>query len=223
MSLFSAFPDDPSLSDPLPTSPLPLLGRWMQEACDGRVQRNPTAMTLATVGEDGDLSARVVLWRRYDEESGFLVFHTNRESRKGEALAERPEAALVMHWDALQRQVRIEGPVTVSPDAESDDYWETRDRAAQIAAAVSAQSRLIRSRDDLLQRLRAEEERYGGEDGPPVPRPPHWGGYRVWCRHVELWVGAEGRAHDRVLWSRALEASGDSFHAADWSRMRLQP
>jgi pyridoxamine 5'-phosphate oxidase len=223
MSLFSALPDDPSLSDPLPTSPLPLLGRWMQEAREGRVQRNPTAMTLATVGDDGDLSARMMLCRAYDEEAGFLVFHTNRESRKGEALSERPEAALVMHWDALQRQVRIEGPVIASPEAESDAYWESRDRAAQIAAAVSAQSRLIRSRDDLLARLHAEEERFGGEAGPPVPRPLHWGGYRVWCRHVELWVGAEGRAHDRVLWSRALEAAGEGFHAGDWSRMRLQP
>lgn len=223
MSLFTALPDDNSLADPLPDSPLPILGRWIQEARDGRVQRNPTAMTLATVGEDGDVSARVVLCRTYDEKEGFLVFHTNRESRKGVAVAERPEAAIVMHWDALQRQVRIEGPVTLSPDDESDAYWATRDRAAQIAAAVSAQSRLLRSRDDLLERLRGEEQRFGGEDGPPVPRPPHWGGYRVWCRHVELWVGAEGRAHDRVLWSRALEPASDSFQAGDWSRMRLQP
>ncbi len=223
MSLFTALPDDPSLTDPLPSSPLPLLGRWIQEACDGRVRRNPTSMTLATIGEDGDLSARVVLCRRYDEEAGYLVFHTNRESRKGVALAEHPKAAVVMHWDSLQRQVRVEGPVTVSPEAESDAYWETRDRAAQVAAAVSAQSRLLQSRGQLLERLRAEEERFGGEGGPPVPRPPHWGGYRVWCRHVELWVGAEGRAHDRVLWSRALETDGNGFRAGDWSRMRLQP
>lgn len=224
MSVFSSdVPQDPSLADPLPESPLPLLERWIDEARLGQVQRNPTAMTVATLGSEGDLSARVVLCRNYDPEQGFVVFYTNRESRKGDALAAHPEAAAVLHWDSLQRQVRIEGPILESPDEESDAYWESRERAAQIAAAASDQSRSVRSREALLERLREAEARFGGTDGPPVPRPAHWGGYRLWIQHVEFWVGAEGRAHDRVLWSRSLEPAEAGFAAGAWQRMRLQP
>lgn len=223
MSSFSDVPQDPSLADPPPESPLSLLERWIDEACAGRVQRNPTAMMLATLGSDGDLSARIVLCRKYDAEQGFVVFHTNRQSRKGDALAGHPHAAAVLHWDALQRQVRIEGPIVESPDAESDAYWQSRERAAQIAAAASDQSRSVRSREALLERLREAEARFGGADGPPVPRPPHWGGYRLWIQHAELWVGAEGRAHDRVLWSRSLQPADGGFDAGRWQRMRLQP
>jgi pyridoxamine 5'-phosphate oxidase len=223
MSLFADVPDDPSLADPLPASPLALLGRWIDEARRGRVQRNPTAMTLATLGPEGDLSARVVLCRHYEPEQGYVVFYSNRESRKGDALAANPRAAAVLHWDALQRQVRLEGPVLPSPDAESDAYWESRERAAQIAAAASDQSRSVPSRQAMLERLREAEVRLGGADGPPVPRPPHWGGYRLWIAHAELWVGADGRAHDRALWSRGLEPAGDGLRGGPWQRMRLQP
>lgn len=223
MSFFAEVPEDPSLADPLPDSPLPLLERWIGEARSGRVQRNPTAMTVATVGPDGDLSARVVLCRGYDAELGFAVFYTNRESRKGDALAANPQAAAVLHWDSLQRQVRLEGPILASPDAESDAYWESRERGAQIAAAASAQSRHVASRSRMLEQLREAEDRLGGAEGPPIPRPPHWGGYRLWIAHAELWVGSVGRAHDRVLWSRGLEPADDGFVASRWQRMRLQP
>jgi pyridoxamine 5'-phosphate oxidase len=223
MSLFADVPHDPSLSDPLPASPLPLVARWIEEARRDRVQRNPTAMTVATVGPEGDLSARVVLCRCYDAEHGFVVFYTNRDSRKGEALAANPRAAAVLHWDSLQRQVRLEGPILESPGAESDAYWASRERSAQIAAATSAQSRHVASRKVMVERLREAEANFGGADGPPVPRPPHWGGYRLWIAHVELWVGSEGRAHDRGLWSRSLERAEGGFAAGPWQHMRLQP
>lgn len=223
MSFFADVPEDASLADPLPASPLPLLERWIDEARSQRVQRNPTAMTVATLGPEGDLSARVVLCRGYDAGQGFVTFYTNRESRKGDALAANPRAAAVLHWDALERQVRIEGPVLLSPDADSDAYWQSRERGAQIAATASAQSRHIRSRGEMLARMRETQERLGGTDGPPIPRPPHWGGYRLWIAHLELWVGSAGRAHDRALWSRHLEPGGEGFRPGPWQRMRLQP
>lgn len=223
MTLFADVPDDPSLADPLPDSPLPLLERWIDEARTRRVQRNPAAMTVATLGPEGDLSARVVLCRGYDSKLGFVTFYTNRESRKGDALAANPRAAAVLHWDVLQRQVRLEGPVLSSPDEDSDAYWESRERGAQIAATASAQSRHVGSRRQMLERFREAEERLGGAGGPPIPRPPHWGGYRLWIRHAELWVGSVGRAHDRVLWSRPLEPGDAGFAPGPWQRMRLQP
>jgi pyridoxamine 5'-phosphate oxidase len=223
MEFFAEVPDDASLADPLPGSPLPLLERWIDEARSQRVQRNPTAMTVATLGPDGDLSARVVLCRGYDAELGFVTFYTNRESRKGDALASNPRAAAVLHWDALERQVRLEGPIVNSPDTDSDAYWQSRDRGAQIAATASAQSRPVLSCHEMLARFREVGERLGGAEGPPIPRPPHWGGYRLWIAHAELWVGSAGRAHDRVLWSRHLEAVPEGFQPGSWQRMRLQP
>lgn len=223
MSFFADVPQDASLADPLPDSPLPLLERWLDEARSRRVQRNPTAMTVATVGPDGDLSARVVLCRGYDAGLGFVTFYTNRGSRKGDALEANPRAAAVLHWDALERQVRLEGPVLVSPDEESDAYWESRERGAQIAAAASDQSRHVASRRVMLERLREAEDRLGGPGGPPIPRPPHWGGYRLWIQHAELWVGSAGRAHDRALWSRHLEPGDAGFLPGAWQHMRLQP
>ena len=212
--------DDPSLSDPLPESPLPLLERWIGEAHEQRGQRNPGAMTLATVGGDGSISARVVLCRGYDPKQGFVVFFTNSNSRKGRALRENPRAAAVFHWDALQRQVRIEGRIGPSPEPESEAYFSSRARPAQFAAWASNQSEPIASRAAFLERLAAEERRFGERE---VPRPPHWIGYRLFIERIELWVGAEGRAHDRAFWSRELNASGDGFLGGDWTVARLQP
>ncbi len=181
-------------------------------------------MTLATADADGRPSARVVLCRGFDEARGFLVFYSNRESAKGRELATRPWAAVTLHWDVLARQARVSGPVVHSPDAESDAYFAGRPRLAQIAASASRQSQPVPSRRALLARLASESERLGGaESGPAVPRPPHWGGYRLWAEQVELWVGAEGRAHDRGRWLRPLSSTPDGFAAGDWKVSRLQP
>ena len=134
----------PALPEPLPPNPLPLIERWIAEAAES--SRSATAMTLATVDPDGRPSARMVICRGFDVEAGWLVFYSDRDSRKGRALAALPRAALVVHWERFERQIRIDGPVTPAPDADADAYWRTRPVDARIAAIASDQSRPIASR-----------------------------------------------------------------------------
>ena len=205
------------LPDPLPADPLPLVETWLAEA--GASIRNATAMTLATVDPDGRPSARMVICRGFDRDAGWFVFYTDRDSPKGHALDRHPHAALVFHWDALERQVRVEGPVVPAPDADSDAYWNTRPPDARIAATASEQSRPIASRAALLAKVTEAARQLGGE----IPRPARWGGYRVWSERVELWAGQPGRVHDRALWTRTLESAGAGFTAGPWRSTRLQP
>ena len=169
-------------------------------------------MALATVAGDGRPSLRLVLCRGIDCGSGSVVFYTNRRSRKGEELAANPFAAATFHWDPLARQARLEGVVEPLPESESDAYFATRPRLSQLAAWASEQSRPLASREALMQRLRETEVRFGSDE--VVPRPPHWGGYRLTADCVELWVGSTGRAHDRAQWRRVGDA---------WTTSRLQP
>ena len=141
------------------------VSRWLQDAFACRQQPNPNSMVLATTSAGGQPSARVVLCKGLVEEPGYLVFYTNYESRKGEELAQRPRAAAVMHWDYLQRQIRITGPVTRSPAAESDAYFASRPWPSRIAAWASEQSRPIGSRADLVAAVAATAQRFG------VPNP----------------------------------------------------
>jgi pyridoxamine 5'-phosphate oxidase len=207
----------PLLPEPLPEEPLGLLDVWLAEATASI--RNAMAMTLATVEPDGRPSARMVICRGFDARAGSLVFYTDRESAKGRALAAHPHAALVFHWDVFERQVRIEGPVTLAPDAESDAYWASRPPEARAAAAASDQSRPIASRADLLARVEIAARCRDGD----VPRPARWGGYRVWAERIELWVGQPARLHDRAAWTRRLTRSGEAFTAGPWAATRLQP
>lgn len=206
------------LPEPLPEEPFALLLGWVAEA--DRSMPGATAMALATVEPDGRPSARMVICRAIDARAGWLGFYTDRESDKGRALAAHPLAALVLHWPALERQVRIEGPVTLAPDADSDAYWESRPLDARLAGVASEQSRPLASRAALLERLEALRRRH--QDGA-VPRPPRWGGYRVWAARVELWVSQPARAHDRALWTRALTRDSEAYRGGAWSRTRLQP
>jgi pyridoxamine 5'-phosphate oxidase len=207
----------PALPEPLPEDPLPLVEEWLAEA--QRTIRNATSMTLATVEPDGRPSARMVICRGFDARAGWFVFYTDRESRKGHALATSPRAALVFHWDVFERQIRVEGPVTLAPDADSDRYWTTRQPDARIAAIASDQSQPIPSRAALLHKVEETARRFG----PAPPRPERWGGYRVWAEQVELWVGQPARVHDRALWTRELERAGEEFKGAPWRATRLQP
>jgi pyridoxamine 5'-phosphate oxidase len=213
----------PGLPDPLPENPLPLVERWIAEASE--LRPNATAMTLATVEPDGRPSARMVICRGFDAEAGWLAFYTDRESPKGSALAAHPRAALVFHWDALERQIRVEGPVTLAPDADSDAYWGSRPVEARIAATTSQQSRPLESRAALLERVQATARRLSDAE---IPRPPRWGGYRVWAERVELWVGQPARLHDRAIWTRSLarhslSQEGDRLAGGPWRATRLQP
>ena len=227
-----------TLPDPLPAEPLQTAAHWLRQAFDEQVQPNPNAMTLATVGADGQPSARIVLCKEIVLPEGYLLFFTNYASRKGAELEARPRAATVFHWDVLHRQVRIEGFVVRSPAAESDDYFASRPWQSRIGAWTSQQSQAVGSRHELLESLKAQARRFGGsaDSGdaglldneaprPHVPRPPHWGGYRLWADTVELWVEGEYRIHDRARWTRRLTAVGhaDHFHATPWHVTRLQP
>lgn len=217
------------LSDPLPAEPLHIFKAWFDEAYAKRVQPNPNAMALATVDAQGRPSARIVLCKDMNlaPDAGYIVFHTNHRGRKGREIAANPHVAVVFHWDDLDRQVRIEGPVTKVPDAESDAYFRSRPIDRRLGAWASDQSEPIESRDALLEKVAAVMARFGvGFDNletVDIPRPPHWGGFRIWAEAVELWVGDSGRIHDRARWTRPLSPRGDGFAPGPWSVQRLQP
>ena len=207
----------PPLPEPLPDTPLPLVDAWLAQA--RQTMRNATSMTLATVDPDGRPSARMVICRGFDAAAGWFVFYTDRDSPKGRALQANPRAALVFHWDALERQIRIEGPVTAAPEEDSDRYWNTRPLDARIAAIASDQSRPIASRAAMLAKIVDAAQRVGAV----AARPPRWGGYRVWAERVELWVGQPARVHDRAVWTRSLESVDVGFSGGPWRATRLQP
>jgi pyridoxamine 5'-phosphate oxidase len=171
----------------------------------------PEAMTLSTATPDGRPSARIVLLRGFDAR-GFCFF-TNYESRKGRELESNPHAALTVHWAALERQVRIEGRVERTTAAESDAYFTSRPSASRIGAWSSPQSAVIADRpalEQLFERFRVEHP-----DDTAIPRPDHWGGYRLVPERIEFWQGRPSRLHDRLRFSR---------EAADtWLIERLAP
>ena len=194
-----------------------LAGDWLAEA--ERTVRGASSMALATVDPDGRPAVRMVISRGFDAEAGWVVFYSDRGSRKGQALDKLPRAAVVFYWEPLSRQIRIEGPVTVAPDADADRYWNTRPRDARIAAIATDQSRPIPSRKVLLARVAEEDARHG----PEPPRPARWIGYRVWAAQVELWVSQPARIHDRAVWTRTLTPGAEGFAGGLWSATRLEP
>jgi pyridoxamine 5'-phosphate oxidase len=195
-----------------PADPLDIFAAWLGEA-EAAEPNDPTAMALATVGEDGMPSCRMVLLKGYDAE-GF-VFYTNYESRKGRQLLATPKAALLFHWKSLRRQVRIEGAVTPVTAAEADAYFASRARQSQIGAWASQQSRPLEGRFELEKRvaLFAAKHAIGA-----VPRPPHWSGFRLTPRHIEFWQDGAFRLHDRLVYTR-----GDPAEGGGWTTQRLYP
>lgn len=177
--------------------PFALFAKWLADAVAAKIVE-PNAMALATASAEGRPTVRIMLLKGLDEHGA--VFFTNYDSRKGEELEENPQAAAVMLWHPLQRQVRIEGAVTRIDPAESDDYFAKRPRGAQLGAVSSPQSQAIASRSELEVHFDSAESRFNGRD---VKRPAHWGGYRIDIHTIEFWQGRENRLHDRLLFGRA--------------------
>ncbi len=219
------------LPDPLPANPLETAALWLQEAWRAADQPNPNAMVLATADPAGQPSARVVLCKEIVAEPGYVAFYSNYLSRKGRELSANNRAALVFHWDAAHRQVRIEGQVSEAPAADSDAYFATRPWQRRIGAWASAQSEPVADREALVAAVVAAAKRFGTPvPGPEdrgalvdaqIPRPPHWGGYHLWVEAIELWVEGESRIHDRGRWTRSLASPGAA--PGPWSFTRLQP
>jgi len=189
-------------------NPIKQFAKWYDEATAAGIAETD-AMTLATATKNGKPSARIVLLKGFDDR-GF-VFFTNYESRKAKDLAENPRACLVAYWLPIKRQVRIEGTVEQISEDESEDYFQTRPLGSRIGAWASDQSEVVESREALEKRYAALSERYG-ED---VPRPPHWGGYRIQPSLIEFWQGRDNRLHDRLRYR--LQADGT------WVIERLGP
>jgi pyridoxamine 5'-phosphate oxidase len=190
------------------TDPFALFDSWFEEARKVEIN-DPEAMALATANAKGQPTVRMVLLKGHGP-AGF-VFYTNEQSAKGDQLAANPHAALLFHWKTLRRQVRIEGAVERVTGAEADAYFASRARDSQLGAWASDQSRPLDTRATFEHRFEATKERFDGQD---VPRPPHWGGYRVVPDRIEFWSDRPHRLHERRLFIR----EGDR-----WSEGLLYP
>lgn len=192
----------------LAIEPLAQFQSWFDNALDSGLPE-PNAMHLSTVSAEGRPSSRIVLLKELDDE-GF-VFYTNYHGKKGRDLAVNPFASLTFFWVDLERQVRIEGKVAKVSGQESDKYFAVRPRGSQIGAWVSHQSEIIPSRDVLEQKQKEYEQNFADQE---VPRPPHWGGYRLVPDRVEFWQGRPSRLHDRLMYN---------LREGEWTVSRLAP
>ncbi|KAJ6685636.1 putative proteinD(P)H-HYDRATE EPIMERASE [Salix purpurea] len=181
------------LEEQVAADPIDQFRKWFDDALAAGL-REPNAMALSTVGKDGKPSSRMVLLKGVDKD-GF-VWYTNYESQKARELSENPQASLLFYWDGLNRQVRVEGPVQKVPEEESEQYFHSRPQGSQIGAIASKQSTIIPGRHILHQTYKELEEKYC--DGSLIPKPKHWGGYRLKPKLFEFWQGQQSRLHDRL-------------------------
>ncbi len=181
---------------------------WLQQALDAKVAE-PNAMSLATVDAKGRPSSRIVLIKELEQRG--ITWYTHYTSKKGQDLIVNPYAALLFFWPELERQVRIEGQVEQVDAAESDAYFNSRPIASRYGAIASEQSKTISSRPELEQRFTQISSQYGEQ----VPRPKHWGGYRLVPDYFEFWQGRASRLHDRIAYTKDSQGS--------WIIQRLQP
>ncbi|HUO57990.1 MAG TPA: pyridoxamine 5'-phosphate oxidase [bacterium] len=203
------YPDRKLLEKTAPANPFRLFHHWFAEAANAKLL-DPHAMALSTVSAGGKPTARMVLLKALDNK-GF-VFFTNYLSRKGKELHQNPAACLLFFWPELGRQIRIEGRAQKVTSKESDDYFKTRPLGSQLSAWASHQSQVVPNREVLEKKMRELGKKYHHR---PVPRPPHWGGYRVLPSAIEFWSGRRNRLHDRLVYRRKGPGG--------WKRERLSP
>jgi len=192
-----------------PSSPVEPAQHWFDHAASVCETPNPLAMALSTVDQEGRPSSRMVLLKGFDDKGA--VFYTNYQSDKAIDICENNVVSLLFHWDDLQRQLRIQGHATKLTEEESDVYFATRDVLSQLGAWASDQSRPLENREILIAKVGELTEKWQDQ---PIPRPEHWGGYRVTLDMVELWEGHDGRLHERIRYSNV---------DGNWSWERLQP
>lgn len=191
-----------------PNSPIETASAWFEHATNTVETPNPLAMTLSTLQTGGMIASRTLLLKGFNEDGA--LFFTNYNSAKALEIEQHEEVAMLFHWDSLQRQIRIQGVATKIDSLESDSYFATRARLSQLGAWASDQSQTLDNRESLLSKVKTFEEKWEGQE---IPRPAHWGGYRVSLRTIEFWEGLEGRLHDRIRYT-----NDDS-----WSWEFLQP
>ncbi len=196
----------------LPTDPFAAFANWLNEAAENSFIVEPNAMVLSTLGDKEHLSTRTVLLKDISE--GGFTFFTNYSSRKAQAIELNPQVTLLFPWFAMERQVSISGFAEKISEVESTEYFATRPWSSQIGAWASAQSAPLASREELEQRFVGASEKW--PEGSSVPKPPHWGGYRVIPISIEFWQGRYSRLHDRLRYER-----GNS--SAEWEITRYYP
>jgi len=192
--------------------PVAIAARWLEEATASEPE-DPNAIALATVDPDGLPNVRMVLLKEIEIGQGAFVFYTNFEGKKGRELAANPQAAFVMHWKSLRRQVRVRGPVERVSDEQADVYYASRSLQSRLGAWASAQSRPLVSRGALM----AEVAKVTASKGVSPRRPPFWGGFRIRPVEIELWADGAFRLHDRFRFTR------DTPQTGNWAVARLNP
>lgn len=211
-------------------NPLLLLQSWLNEAMELDLQPNPDTMAIATSNSQGLPNVRMVLCKEINTEEGYVVFYTNYNSVKSLEIKENPKCSALFHWDKLGYQIRIRGEILQSPDEENDTYFASRHLGSQVGAWASNQSNPVEDREALDDQFKKILDRFNltsesiTRNEQKIPRPPHWGGYRLWIEEIEFWLNQKDRLHDRLHFRRALTISSEGIETEKkWTVKRLQP
>ena len=218
------------LSRSMTKNPLLLLQSWLNEAIESDLQPNPDTMAIATADSEGVPNVRMVLCKEINAKKGYVVFYTNYNSVKSIEIKENPKSSALFHWDKLGYQIRIRGEILQSPDEENDTYFASRHLGSQVGAWASNQSNPVEDRQALDDQFRKILDRFNltsesiTRNEQKIPRPPHWGGYRLWIEEIEFWLNQKDRLHDRLHFRRALTIINEGIETEkNWTVKRLQP
>ena len=211
-------------------NPLLLLQSWLNEAMELDLRPNPDTMAIATSNSQGLPNVRMVLCKEINTEEGYVVFYTNYNSVKSLEIKENPKCSALFHWDKLGYQIRIRGEILQSPDEENDTYFASRHLGSQVGAWASNQSNPVEDREALDDQFKKILDRFNltsesiTRNEQKIPRPPNWGGYRLWIEEIEFWLNQKDRLHDRLHFRRALTISSEGIETEKkWIVKRLQP